>query len=258
MKRNHLPKLIPFLLIFISLVAISCDNKIPEEKGSYSIKGKTFHIAFNKARDTSENPNPDSMTITINDDGSELLWTSIYSNYGQEKYQQGENAGNSTAVSATELAYEETVVASGTTGTSLNIRFNDDSNVTITGKIASNDISENAQSSIISSAKTDNVQAFKDRVYFGKNDSVGSAIYFSEDKVEYKLYTNIDTIYEAAKASGSINYSDIENFPHSPILTFLLDVSTSTSCKMTYNSDKDTFIDSESSPGNPFILTRIK
>lgn len=158
--------IVPILLILVLVIATSCDEKM-SEKTKLSIQGKTFNIEFNKAT-REESSSPEELTITFNNDASDLYWVALFSNYGATKYQEG-NVSITTSENTNSFVIEENV-AEGSTSTSFTVTFNDNNKVLINGTIANNPIPETAQTTIVESTKSDNLNAFKGRTYFGTQD----------------------------------------------------------------------------------------
>ena len=190
--------IVPILLILVLVIATSCDEKM-SEKTKLSIQGKTFNIEFNKAT-REESTSPDELTITFNNDASALYWVASFSNY--TNFQEG-NVSITTSENTNSFVIEEKVAEGSTTSTSFTVTFNNNNNVLINGMIANNPIPETAQTTIVEYTKSDNLNAFKGRTYFGTQDkeysSTAGRLVFYEDRIEYTLYTNHATLYESGK-----------------------------------------------------------
>lgn len=235
------------LLILVLVTAISCDEKM-SEKPKLSIQGKTFNIEFNKAsRELSSSP--EELTITFNNDASDLYWVASFSNY--TNYKEG-NISITTSENANSFKIEEKDAEGSEPSTSFTVTFNDNNNVLINGIISDNRIPATAQTTIVESTKSDNLNAFKGRTYFGtqdqKNSPTAGRLVFSEEGIEYTLYTNHGTSYESDKLSVRGSYEEASfkdnklTLPHN-----------GSTWSITYNPKTDRFTDADSN-----ILKRIK
>ncbi len=244
--------IVSVLLILVLVIATSCDEKM-SEKTKLSIQGKTFNIEFNKAT-REESTSPDELTITFNNDALDLYWVALFSNYGATNYQEG-NVSITTSENTNSFVIEEKVAEGSTSSTSFTVTFNDNNKVLINGTIANNPIPETAQTTIVESTKSDNLNAFKGRTYFGPNGTGTAArLVFDETTVSYVLFTN--TVFEGSviyvgnlKSSSSGSYEQV-TFSDNAIS---IPREGSGSCTLTYDSNKDTFIDEDKN-----ILKRIK
>lgn len=204
----------PILLILVLVIAISCDDKM-SEKTKLSIQGKTFNIEFNKASrgepSSPESSSPEELTITFNNDASDLYWIASFSNYGTTNYEEG-NISITTSENTNSFKIEEKVAEGNASSTSFTVTFNDNNKVLINGTIANNPIPETAQTTIVESTKSDTLNAFKGRTYFGTQDkeysSTAGRLVFYEDRIEYTLYSNYDTSYVSGKDFVSSSYED--------------------------------------------------
>ncbi len=252
----------PILLILVLVIAISCDDKM-SEKTKLSIQGKTFNIEFNNAPlEKSSSPEssspPEELTITFDNDVSDLYWIALFSNYGTTNYKEG-NISITTSENANSFKIEEKVAEESTSSTSFTVTFNDNNKVSINGTIANNPIPETAQTTIVESTKSDTLNAFKGRTYFGTQDkeysSTAGRLVFYEDKIEYTLYTNHGTSYVSDKLSVIGSYEDASFINNK--LTLPHNEST---WSITYDPKTDRFFDGYDLPteADRNILKRIK
>lgn len=242
------------LLILVLVIAISCDDKM-SEKPKFSIQGKTFNIEFNKAtREVS--PSPEELTITFNNDASDLYWVASFSNY--TNYEEG-NISITTSENANSFEIEKKDAAESTSKTSFTVTFNDNNKVSINGIIANNRIPETAQTTIVESTKSDTLNAFKGRTYFGTQDkeysSTAGRLVFYEDRIEYTLYSNYDTSYVSGKDFVSSSYEDA-SFINNKLA---LPREEGKTWSITYDPKTDRFFDDYYTPEEDWnILKRIK